>query len=51
MCRVKTDIAQKVLPKQANYMKEDGQMASRPLEDMAPLLSREELADIMGREV
>lgn len=51
VCRVKTDIAQKVLPKQANYMKEDGQMASRPLEDMAPLLSREELDAVMNGEV
>ncbi len=50
VCRVKTDIAQKVLPKQANYMKEDGQMASRPLEDMAPLLSREELKAVMKQE-
>lgn len=50
VCRVKTDIAQKVLPKQANYMKKDGQMASRPLEDMAPLLSREELAAVMKWE-
>lgn len=43
VCRVKADIQQKIVPKQANYMKEDGQMASRPLDDMAPLLSREEL--------
>ena len=43
VCRVKADIEQKILPRQANYMKEDGQMASRPLDDMAPLLGREEL--------
>ncbi len=43
VCRVKSDIEQKILPRQANYMKEDGQMASRPLDDMAPLLGREEL--------
>lgn len=43
VCRVKADIGQKILPRQANYMKEDGQMASRPLDDMAPLLEREEL--------
>ena len=42
VCTVKADIAQKVLPKQTNYMREDGQMASRPLEDMTPLLEREE---------
>lgn len=43
LCVVKTDITQKILPKQVNYMKEDGQMASRPIEDMGPLLDREEL--------
>ena len=42
VCVAKTDITQKVLPKQANYMKDNGQMASRPLDDMAPLLPREE---------
>lgn len=44
VCTVNTDISQKILPRQANYMREDGQMASRPLEDMAPLLERDELA-------
>ena len=39
--------AQKILPKQTNYMREDGQMASRPLEDMSPLLDREEMAENM----
>lgn len=43
VCTVHADITQKILPKQANYMRKDGQMASRPLEDMSPLLSREEL--------
>ena len=47
VCTVHSDITQKVLPKQANYMKEDGQMASRPLEDMAPLLDRDELEQVM----
>ena len=47
VCKVNTDIAQKVLPKQANYMKEDGQMASRPIEDMTPLLNREEYEAVM----
>ena len=42
VCVVRTDITQKILPKQANYMKPDGQMESRPLDDMAPLLPREE---------
>ena len=43
VCTVNADIAQKILPRQCNYMREDGQMASRPLEDMAPLLDRDEL--------
>ncbi len=47
VCTYHADIAQKILPKQANYMRKDGQMASRPLEDMAPLLDREELAECM----
>lgn len=42
ICVVKADIMQKVLPRQTNYMREDGQMASRPLDDMSPLLDREE---------
>lgn len=45
VCRVRADIEQKILPRQSNYMKEDGQMASRPLDDMAPLLEREELEE------
>lgn len=44
VCRVRSDIQQKIVPRQANYMKADGQMASRPLDDMTPLLDREELA-------
>lgn len=42
VCLVHVYIGQKILPRQTNYMKADGQMASRPLEDMSPLLSREE---------
>lgn len=38
VCRVITDIEQKIVPRQANYMREDGQMASRPLYDMAPFV-------------
>ena len=45
ICTVKADITQQILPKQTNYMKEDGQMASRPLEDMSPLLDRDEFED------
>ena len=42
ICTVKIYIGQKIMPRQTNYMKPDGQMASRPLEDMSPLLDREE---------
>lgn len=45
ICTVHADITQKVLPKQANYMREDGRMTSRPLDDMAPLLRREEMEE------
>ncbi len=47
VCRVKTDIMQKVLPKQSNFMNEFGQMESRPLQDMDPLLDRDELRECM----
>lgn len=46
VCRVKTDIEQKILPRQCNYMNKDGQMASRPLHDMAPLIDEKELERI-----
>lgn len=47
ICTFKADITQKILPKQTNYMREDGQMASRPLEDMTPLLDRDELKECL----
>ena len=47
VCTYKSDITQKILPRQTNYMREDGQMASRPLEDMSPLLDREEFEQCM----
>ncbi|MDY5577558.1 MAG: thiamine pyrophosphate-binding protein, partial [Lachnospiraceae bacterium] len=47
VCTVNADITQKILPRQTNYMREDGQMASRPLEDMTPLLDREEFEKCM----
>ncbi len=50
ICVVKADIMQKVLPKQSNYMNEKGQMESRPLQDMFPLLDREELNECMNWE-
>lgn len=49
VCTYKADIEQKILPRQTNYMREDGQMASRPLEDMSPLLDREEFNSCMVR--
>lgn len=48
VCVFNADITQKILPKQTSYMKEDGQMASRPLEDMTPLLDREELENVLN---
>ncbi len=47
LCVVKADITQKVLPKQSNFMNKCGQMESRPLQDMTPLLNRDEMAKIM----
>lgn len=45
---VKVDPDQSIEPRQASYKDTDGQMKSRPLEDMRPLLPREELAAIMS---
>lgn len=39
---------QPIVPRQANYKTKEGQMASRPLEDMKPLLPEEELKEIMS---
>ena len=47
---VKTDITQIIVPRQGNYMKEDGQMASRPLEDMVPLIDRDEFEEVMRND-
>ncbi len=48
VCRVKADIMQKVLPKQSNFMNAQGQMESRPLQDMEPLIDRDELEECMS---
>ena len=48
LCVVWVDPAQPIVPRQANYKTPEGQMASRPLEDMRPLLEREELEEIMS---
>lgn len=42
------DPDQPIVPRQANYKTPEGQMVSRPLEDMKPLLPSEELAEIMS---
>ena len=42
------DPDQPIVPRQANYKTPEGQMASRPLEDMKPLLPAEEIAEIMS---
>lgn len=43
LCTFNADITQKILPRQYNYMNDQGQMESYPIEDMAPLLDRNEL--------
>ena len=48
LCDVKVSITQPIVPRQANYKTPEGQMASRPLEDMKPLLPAEEIAEIMS---
>ena len=47
VCVVRADIGQKVLPKQSSYVNEEGQMESRPIHDMVPLLTREEMSECM----
>jgi len=48
VCDVDVSITQPIQPRQSSYKGEDGQMKSRPLEDMRPLLDREELESIMS---
>lgn len=45
VCEVMVDPAQPFSPKVASVRRPDGSMVSRPLEDMAPFLPREELPD------
>lgn len=47
ICTFDADIVPKVFPKQSNYVDENGQMASRPIEDMVPRLSEDELREII----
>jgi len=44
VCEIMLDLAQVFAPKLTSRKLEDGRMVSSPLEDMAPFLSREELA-------
>lgn len=48
LCMVWVDPDQPIVPRQANYKTPEGQMASRPLEDMKPLLPSEEIREIMS---
>ena len=47
ICKVKVDIAQKLIPRQTSYRNKNGQMESLPLEEMVPRLSDEEMEEIM----
>ncbi len=47
ICILKVDPDQAIIPRQASYQKSDGSMESRPLEDLKPFLSREELKENM----
>lgn len=47
ICEINISPAQGVVPKTTSHKKEDGSFASRPLEDMFPFLSREELKENM----
>lgn len=48
LVNVIVDPDQPIVPRQANYKTPEGQMASRPLEDMKPLLDPEEIKEIMS---
>ena len=48
LVNVIVDPDQPIIPRQANYKTPEGQMASRPLEDMKPLLDPEEIKEIMS---
>jgi acetolactate synthase-1/2/3 large subunit len=47
VCEVHLDLAQAFAPKLSSRKLDDGRMVTSPLEDMAPFLSREELAENM----
>jgi acetolactate synthase-1/2/3 large subunit len=47
VCRVKVDIAQKLIPRQRSYRNAEGQMESLPIEEMTPPLRDEEMESVM----
>jgi len=47
VCRVKLNPDQPTLPRAVSYQKPDGSMGTRPMEDLFPLLEREELENIL----
>lgn len=49
ICEIHINPKQKRVPKMVSYRREDGKLESRPLEDMAPLLPRQELWEIMNK--
>jgi acetolactate synthase-1/2/3 large subunit len=48
MCEIALDLEQQFAPKLSSRKLEDGSMVTSSLEDMAPFLSREELAENMN---
>jgi acetolactate synthase-1/2/3 large subunit len=47
LCEVNVAVEQGISPKASAFRREDGALESRPLEDMAPFLSRQEVWDNM----
>jgi acetolactate synthase I/II/III large subunit len=47
LCELNIAIEQGITPKASSFRREDGTLESRPLEDMAPFLPREEVWEIM----
>ena len=45
VCEIMLDLSQSFAPKLSSRKLDDGRMVTAPLEDMAPFLSREELAE------
>jgi len=47
LCEVNISPTQVIVPKSSSYQRDDGSIESRPLEDMAPFLPREEIFENM----